>query len=145
MRIAVCLLLLATIVLPACSRQAAIRWAPSSAYKLSIADNPAAHRFDVRLGSSTSDDLCISVQSWPTSPKLPLGFDGAIVKAGAEEHQLVGTGSMYCPGGCGHIRIAPGGSVDGSIPYDAFEDPKSIEVDSHRQLIFSVHPTVCAR
>lgn len=136
-------LVLMTGLLAACASSSPIRWAPPSDFALAITDNPSSQHFDLSLTSKANTALCLSKESWPTESGLPLGFDGAQLKTSNGVKELLATGSAYCPGGCGYIRIEPRQRLRGLIPYSAFGDEKNITSDLNRRLIFEVHPFIC--
>lgn len=126
-----------------CATTAAIRWAPKSEFDLSITDNPSQQRFDVALTSKAASALCLSKESWPSEAGLPLGFDGAVLTTSNGPKPLLPTGSAYCPGGCGEVRIEPGQRIQGAIGYSAFGDAAAIAAESSRSLTFQVQPYLC--
>jgi len=128
-----------------CATAAAIQWAPESAFTLTTTDNPAQQRFDLVFSSKSDKPLCLSKEAWPAEAGLPPGFDGAVLTTSEGSKQLLPTGSAYCPGGCGEVRVEPGQQVQGAIGYAAFGDAASIAVDTTRSLAFAVHPYVCTR
>lgn len=134
--------LLALVALAACASNS-IRWAQDADFNLAIQDNPSQHRFDVVLTSKASEPLCLSKESWPDVAGLPLGFDGATLTTASGNKELSPTGSAYCPGGCGEVRIEPGQQITGAIGYDAFGDAAAIAAESSRSLAFKVHPYLC--
>lgn len=133
-----------TLVLAGCS-PATIRWVPHTDYSVSIDDNPAQERFDLLLTSRASQAICLTNESWPGEKGLPPGFQGAQLKTSDGQSKLLPTGSAYCPGGCGELRIEPGQQVRGVIKYGAFGDPTTIAADKIRVLLFSPQPYVCTR
>lgn len=135
--------LLALAALSACASTSGIRWAQDGDYALAIQDNPAQQRFDLTLSSKASAPLCLSKESWPNPAALPAGFDGATLATSSGQKELLPTGSAYCPGGCGEVRIEPGQQVQGAIPYSAFGDAAAIAADSTRTLTFQVRPYQC--
>jgi len=137
-------LLLVSMALAACATPAAIRWTPADDYALVITDNSGMQRFEVTLTSSASTAICLSKEAWPSAGALPAGFDGAKLALSSGTVDLLPTGSAYCPGGCGEVRIEPGRQVLGHIPYSAFGDAASIAAEGTRSLIFQVHPYQCA-
>ncbi|WP_294995441.1 hypothetical protein [uncultured Stenotrophomonas sp.] len=138
------LLSIALMALAACAAVPAIRWVPASDYALAVTDNPGAQRFDVTLISRAKAPICVSREWWPTVGALPAGFDGATLVLSGGARNLLPTGSAYCPGGCGEIRIEPGRQLQGQIPYSAFGDAAEIAADGERSLGFQVHPYECA-
>lgn len=136
--------LLALAGLVACASSPSVRWAPSADFDLVVTDNAAQQRFDLTLTSRTTDPLCLSREAWPAADAVPTGFDGATLTTSSGVKQLLPTGSAYCPGGCGQVRIEPGQSVQGALPYAAFGDAAAIAVDATRILAFEVHPYVCS-
>lgn len=131
-------------MLAACASSAPIRWAPSTDFALTITDNEAQRRFDVALTSKGAAPLCLSKESWPAEMQLPLGFDGAVLTTTSGRKDLSPTGSAYCPGGCGYVRVEPGHVLRGAIPYAAFGDAAIIAGEPSRQLAFEVHPFICS-
>lgn len=136
--------LLALAALVACASSTPIRWAPSTDFDLAMADNPAQQRFNLTLTSKATAPLCLSREAWPAEAALPAGFDGATLATSSGKKQLLPTGSAYCPGGCGEVRVEPGQSVRGVLPYAAFGDAAAIAADATRTLVFEVHPFVCS-
>jgi len=136
--------LLALAVLTACASTAGVRWALEGDFTLAIQDNPEQQRFDLTLTSKASTPLCLSKESWPDPTALPAGFDGATLTTSSGQKELQPTGSAYCPGGCGEVRIEPGQQVQGIIPYSAAGDAAAISADSTRTLAFKVHPYQCS-
>lgn len=132
------------IVLAGCA-SAPIQWAPANDYALAIADNPAQQRFDLVLSSKSTVALCFSRESWPAARALPPGFAGATLQTAGGTKNLLPTGSAYCPGGCGELRIEPGKTLAGAIPYAAFGDAEAIAAEPTRSLTFEPHPFVCPK
>lgn len=71
--------------------------------------------------------------------------DDAVLETLAGSMSLLPTGSAYCPGGCGELRIEPGRSLRGVVPYRLFGDEGVIAAEAQRTLRFEVHPWVCGR
>lgn len=136
------LLLLVLAALAACA-STPIRWAQDADFNLAIQDNPSQQRFDLVLTSKASVPLCLSKESWPDVAGLPLGFDGATLTTTSGNKELLPTGSAYCPGGCGEVRIEPDQQITGAIDYAAFGDAAAIAAESSRSLAFKVHPYLC--
>lgn len=136
--------LLLVMALTSCVSSPAIRWAPLTDFEFIIADNPAHQRFDVTLTSKANAPLCLSKEAWPTAAGLPAGFDGATLTTSTGKKELLPTGSAYCPGGCGNVRLEPGQLLAGMVPYAAFGDAPTIAADPSRKLQFVVHPFVCS-
>lgn len=138
---------LMTIALTACTTtMTPIRWAPSEDFDLTVTDSPIAQRFDITLTSRAHTSLCLPRETWPTETAvLPAGFDNAILITSSGKKELLSTGSAYCPNGCGEIRIEPGQTLRGTLPYSAFEDAAAISSDSIRTLMIEVNPFICAR
>lgn len=139
------LFLLALAALTACASSASIRWASPTDFALDIVDNPAQQHFDLTLTSKATEPLCLSKEAWPDKAGLPLGFDGATLITSTGPKELLPTGSAYCPGGCGEVRVESGQSVRGVLPYAAFGDAAAIAADSKRSLSFEIHPYICSR
>jgi len=137
-------ILLALAALTACA-SSPIRWARPADFSLAIADNPAQKRFDLTLTSKVAEPLCLSKEAWPGETGLPLGFDGATLVTSAGTKELLPTGSAYCPGGCGEVRVTSDQTVRGILPYSAFGDEMTIAQDSMRSLSFEVHPYICSK
>lgn len=137
--------LVALALLTACASSAPIRWVQPADFALAITDNPAKQQFDLTLTSKAAEPLCLSKEAWPAEAGLPLGFDGATLITSTGAKELLPTGSAYCPGGCGELRVGAGQSVRGVLPYAAFGDAVAITADSTRSLSFEVHPYVCSR
>jgi len=137
--------MLALVALTACATTAGIDWAPESDFVLDIQDNPAQQRFDITLASKSSTPLCLPKESWPDAAALPAGFDGATLTTSSGKKDLLPTGSAYCPGGCGEVRIEPGQKVEGAISYSAFGDSTAIAADNTRALDFQAHPYQCTK
>ena len=114
-------------------------------YQLDVQDNPAELRFDIVLKSNDDRFLCVNVEDWPDSngslmvdnAELSLRVDGELRRA---RGKLM---SMYCPGGCGELRIAPRGELRGFISYAVFDDPPRIASASSRELVFNEMPSYC--
>lgn len=136
--------LLAFAALAACASSAPIRWAPPTDFDLAVADNPTQQHFDLTLTSKATEPLCLSREAWPAEAALPAGFDGATLTTSSGKKELLPTGSAYCPSGCGEVRVEPGKSVRGILPYAAFGDAATIAADATRILAFEVHPFVCS-
>lgn len=130
-------------ILSACASSSPIRWARATDYALAITDNPDQQRFDVVLASKADVPLCLSKEAWPAVEALPAGFNDAVLTTSVGTLDLLPTGSAYCPGGCGEVRLEPGQHVQGQIPYGAFGDASAIAADSTRLLTFQVHPYQC--
>ncbi|HEL3158094.1 TPA: hypothetical protein UMF67_001814 [Stenotrophomonas maltophilia] len=137
--------LLTLAALTACASSASIRWAPPTDFALEIADNPTQQHFVLTLTSKAAEPLCLSKEAWPAEAGLPLGFDGATLNTSTGPQELLPTGSAYCPGGCGEVRVESGQSVRGVLPYAAFGDAAAIAADSTRSLSFEIHPYICSR
>lgn len=137
--------LLAILALAACAVSAHIRWAAPTDFALTIVDNPSLKRFDLTLTSHNPALLCLSREAWPSEEGLPVGFNGASVTTRDGLKALLPTGSAYCPGGCGEVRLKPSQSVRGLLPYAAFEDAAVIASDSDRALVFRVYPYICSK
>lgn len=136
--------MLALAALTACASSSSIRWATASDFALVIADNPAQQRFDLTLTSQASEPLCLSKEAWPAEGALPAGFGGAALTTSSGEKDLLPTGSAYCPGGCGEVRVEPGQSVRGVLYYEAFGDAAAIAADTNRELAFEPYPYICS-
>lgn len=121
-----------------------IRWASPADFTLAIIDNSAQQRFDLILTSNTVEPLCLSKEAWPAEEALPAGFDGATLMTSSGKKNLLPTGSAYCLGGCGDVRVEPGQLVRGILPYAAFGDAVTIAADPARALTFEVHPFSCS-
>lgn len=139
------LLLTTFLALGACAAVPTVRWAPAADFVLAAVDNPVGHRFELTLASKAKQALCLPREAWPAEGGLPLGFDGAQLGTYSGRKELLPTGSAYCPGGCGEVRIEPGQTVRGALPYQAFGDAASIADDDGRTLHFEVHPYLCRR
>lgn len=139
------LAVLALAAITACATSVPIRWASPSDYDLTIVDNVAQGRFDITWTSKAVAALCLSKEAWPDKDGLPLGFDGAVLTTSSGEKALLPTGSAYCPGGCGEVRLEPGQEVHGTLPYAAFGDSAAIASDAGHSLAFSVHPYYCTK
>ncbi|RTQ83420.1 MULTISPECIES: hypothetical protein [Stenotrophomonas] len=109
-----------------------------------MTDNPTQQRFDLTLTSKATEPLCLSREAWPADNAVPAGFDGATLTTSHGKQELLPTGSAYCPGGCGEVRVEPGQAVRGALPYSAFGDAAAIAADTTRTLTFEVHPFVCS-
>lgn len=131
-----------SLLLAACA-MSPIRWAPASDYALNITDNPAQQRFDLVLSSKSDKPLCLSKEAWPAEAGLPPGFDGATMTTSSGPNSLLPTGSAYCPGGCGEVRIEPGQQIKGIIGYSAFGDVAAIAAERSRSLAFRAQPYIC--
>lgn len=136
--------LLVMAALAACASTSSIRWAQDGDYALAVQDNPEQQRFDLTLASKASGPLCLSKEAWPDAVALPAGFGGPTLTTSSGKLELLPTGSAYCPGGCGEVRIEPGQQVQGVIPYGAFGDAAAIAADSTRTLEFQVRPYQCS-
>lgn len=110
---------------------------------LETIDNPRQERFDLILTSKSSAALCLSMESWPVDTVVPPGFVGAVLNTTTGPKGLLPTGSAYCPGGCGEVRLEPGRQLRGAIAYKAFGDSSEIAAELDRELEFTVHPYVC--
>ncbi|MGH8465723.1 MAG: hypothetical protein ACRER5_16390 [Pseudomonas sp.] len=137
--------LLALMTLTACVSSPSIRFARPADFALVMVDNPAQKRFDLTLTSKGTESLCLSTEAWPGLASLPMGFDGATLVTSSGANELLPTGSAYCPGGCGEVRVASGLSVHGILRYSAFGDESAIAKDSMRVLSFEVHPYICSK
>lgn len=137
--------LAACLALGACATVPAIGWAPAADFVLVAVDNPIGHRFDLTLTSNAKRALCLSQDAWPAEGGMPLGFDGAQLDTRSGRKELSSTGNGYCPGGCGDVRIEPGQTLRGVLPYQAFGDEASVANDAGRMLHFDVHPYLCRR
>lgn len=115
------------------------------AYRLEILDNPAEHRFDVVLHSQHDHALCVYRDDWPTSKGTLFVENPEVYLDTASARLPLKTpfSSVYCPGGCGHKRVEPRGTLSGFFAYSAFDDDKRIASDTRRRLHFSVSPTLC--
>ncbi|WP_203323320.1 hypothetical protein [Pseudoxanthomonas beigongshangi] len=139
------LAVLAVTAITACATSVPIRWASPSDYDLTIVDNTAQSRFDITWTSKAVAALCLSKEAWPDKDGLPPGFDGAVLTTSSGEKAVLPTGSAYCPGGCGEVRLESGQEVRGILPYAAFSDSAIIADDAGRSLAFSVHPYYCTK
>jgi hypothetical protein len=117
------------------------------AYQLDIRDNPAERRFDVVLQSRHDRALCVSSDSWPLSPgTLRAENTGVYLETAAGILPLQGQFvSVYCPGGCGEVRVEPGATLSGFFAYSAFGDADRIAADASRQLHYALAPQACRR
>lgn len=116
---------------------------PATDFSLAIVDNPGKKRFEVALTSMAGVPLCLGREAWPADEVLPPGFDGASLVLAKETKALLPTGSAYCPGGCGQVRVRPGETLRGAVPYAAFGDAATIAALPDRRLVFEVHPFAC--
>jgi hypothetical protein len=132
------------LMLVACTSAAPIRWVPPSDFTLAITDNVAQQRFDLALISKSTTSLCLSKEAWPSEGGPPPGFDEALLNTAGGQMKLLSTGSAYCPGGCGEVRVGPGQVLHGALPYAAFGDAPAIASDPVRSLVFEVHPYICS-
>lgn len=121
-----------------------VRWAQESDFHLAVQDNNAQRRFDLALKSTTEFALCLSSESWPSADGLPAGFDGATLTTTGGAREVLPMGSAYCPGGCGEVRIEPGQTLQGMIPYSAFGDASTLAAEDLRALTFDVQPYICS-
>lgn len=121
------------------------RYAAPGSFSLSVTDNPADKQFDLVLNSAANAPLCLAKETWPAESGVPLGFDGAVLQTPSGSRSLQSTGSAYCPGGCGELRIEPGRSLRGVVPYRLFGDEGVIAAEAQRTLRFEVHPWPCGR
>lgn len=115
------------------------------AYRLEILDNPAEHRFDVVLRSHHDRALCVYRDDWPTS-KGTLFVENPEVYLDTASARLPlksPFSSVYCPGGCGYMRVEPRGELSGFFAYGAFEAADRIASDTSRRLHFRVSPRAC--
>lgn len=112
---------------------------------LSINDNAIQHQFEMLFTSRSNWSICLGREAWPAAPLLPLGFDAASVQTNQGIKHLLPNGSVYCPGGCASVTVAPGQSLHGVIAYSAFEGAELIEADPNRALRFEVFPTYCSK
>lgn len=131
------------LLLTACAA-APTRWAPPADFDLAVVDNSAQRRFDLALTSKATEPLCLSREDWPAEDAVPAGFDGATLTTSSGKQELLHTGSAYCPGGCGGVRVESGQTVRDALPYSAFGDAEAIAADANRLLAFEVHPFVCS-
>lgn len=143
MRRLIALSFVAALTATACAATAPIRWAPRDEFSLTIVDNIAQKRFDLALTSSASHPLCMPREAWPTAEAVPAGFDGAILVTPGGKKNLLPTGSAYCPGGCGEIRVNSGKTLLGALPYSAFGNIVDIAAEPMRTLIIEAHPYYC--
>lgn len=139
------LAVLAVAAITACATSVPTRGVSPSDYELTIVDNAAQSRFDITWTSKAVATLCLSKEAWPEKDGLRPGFDGAVLTTSTGEKALLPTGSAYCPGGCGEVRLEPGQEVHGTLPYAAFGDSAVIADDAGRSLAFSVHPYYCTK
>jgi hypothetical protein len=117
------------------------------AYRLEIVDNPAERRFDVVLRSHHDRALCMSSDNWPLSIGTLRAENTGVYLATASgilplQGQFV---SVYCPGGCGEVRVEPGATLSGFFAYRAFGDADRIAADPSRQLHYALAPPRACR
>ena len=117
------------------------------AYRLEIRDNPAARRFDVVLYSRHDRALCVSSDSWPLSiGTLRAENTGVYLETPSGILPLQGQFvSVYCPGGCGEVRVEPGATLSGFFAYSAFGDADRIAADASRRLHYALAPPQACR
>lgn len=135
--------ILLIILLCSCA-QRVVRPAADS-YKLKVADNSEARRFDVSLESGNTRALCISIENWPNqSGYFTIEKGDTFVQVGTNRFLAKsGLMSAYCPGGCGEHRIEPNGSLRGFISYEAFDNSEKLSTESKKHLNFPVTPYYC--
>jgi uncharacterized protein YceK len=114
-------------------------------FKFAIADQPERNEFSVRLVSEDDRDLCLPVEEWPNARgQLSAGADRARVRlSSGEVRPMVSGVSMYCPGGCGTVRIKAGSALAGVVTYDVFGLWNPAEASAEKILEMEVAPSVC--
>lgn len=115
------------------------------AYRLEIRDNPSEHRFDVVLQSQHDRALCVNPDDWPNSKGM-LFVENPQVYLDTSSARLPlksSFSSVYCPGGCGYVRVEPRGKLSSFFAYSAFDDADRIASETSRRLHFFVSPTLC--
>jgi len=117
------------------------------AFRLEIRDNPSELRFDVELQSYHDRALCVSSNNWPLSGgTLRAENTGVYLETAAGILPLQGPFvSVYCPGGCGEVRVEAGATMSGFFAYSAFGDADRIAADPSRQLHYALAPQACRR
>lgn len=115
-------------------------------FNLSVTDNADLQRFELLLRSSDSRPLCMDVEQWPNRlGQVDWHGRRGVLQSKEGSFSAEDANFGYCPGGCGAIKIAPGGEHRGFIPYSEFGDPAMIAKLHDRHLDFTVVPRACAR
>lgn len=118
---------------------------PAPMFNLSVTDNAELQRFELLLRSSDNRPLCMDVEQWPNQlGQVDWHGRRGVLHSQEGSFSAEDANFGFCPGGCGVIKIAPGGEHRGFIPYSEFGDPKAIVRLQDRHLDFTVVPRVCA-
>ena len=109
-----------------------------------IVDRPDMERVELSYTNNSKHFLCMSYGNWPNSDGWLDSASGsfALVVRG-RKHPIEDHNFGYCIGGdkCG-VRVSPGSSIQGFLPYGQFRLPEELRYEQKR-LEYSIVAYVC--
>jgi hypothetical protein len=114
-------------------------------FTFEVKDSPDRKEFILRVVSEDDRDLCLPIEEWPNKTgQLSAGVDRAQVRLSTGElRQMLSGISMYCPGGCGTVRIGARSVLASAVSYDVFGLWQEAEISDRKILEMEVVPSVC--
>jgi len=114
-------------------------------FSFTVRDSRESREFIVEIVSQDDRDLCLPVEEWPNKlGQLSAGVDRAQVRFSSGELRSMVSGiSMYCPGGCGSVRIRARSALAAAVSYDVFGLWLDSEISDRKMLEMELSPSVC--
>lgn len=107
-----------------------------------MTDSPEERRIEICFLNDASRTLCISEGDWPTPiGKLHYMSERVALVVGDERFPVEDFNTGYCDGEC-VIRVLPGKSITGFIPYADFNLPERLRLAS-KKLEYPLNAFVC--
>lgn len=106
-------------------------------------DAPLDEAVTVQIRNTTDIELCISPEQWPMASGNLRGKSGlAVLVVNARSFPSPSHVSGMCWGGGCFIRLSPGESITGVIPYDVFGLPPRLR-NNAKTLTYDIIATTC--
>lgn len=110
-------------------------------YRLEITENLQRRRFDLRLVSTTSRELCLGEHQWPNSLGQLHFAERDVFVIVADQKYYVRAQNFGYPEGT--LRIPARGELTGFVSFDEIAAGWTVDPTTPRRLVFEVRPSYC--